>query len=100
MHGSISALATVEGSDRVEALTQSAKADIAIHRMSGAPADVVRANFGAAQRSSSVKLAASIAHVYGKSIVAAESFTAAPSLAGGRTTLSLKTLGDLMYCRV
>ena len=33
----------------------------------------------------SVKLAASIAHIYGKTIVGAESFTASPEQGAGRT---------------
>jgi hypothetical protein len=68
---------------------------------SGAPADVVMGEFWSGSSGhASVKLAASIAHIYGKSIVAAESFTAAPD--AGRwlnDPYSLKTLGDLMYCQ-
>lgn len=45
------------------------------------------------------KLAASIAHTYGKRIVAAESFTASPERAGWRNyPYSLKALGDFMFC--
>lgn len=70
---------------------------------SGAPADVVMGEFWAgSQGHSSVKLAASVAHIYGKSIVAAESFTAAPGSQTGRwleDPYSLKTLGDLMFCQ-
>jgi hypothetical protein len=68
---------------------------------SGAPADVVMGEFWTgSQGHPSVKLAASIAHIYGKTIVAAESFTATP--AAGRwqnDPYSLKALGDLMYCQ-
>ena len=68
---------------------------------SGAPADVVMGEFWAgSQGHPSVKLAASIAHIYGKTIVGAESFTATPE--NGRwlnDPYSLKTLGDLMYCQ-
>ncbi len=68
---------------------------------SGAPADVVMGEFwSGGQGHPSVKLAASIAHVYGKTIVGAESFTASPG--NGRwqnDPYSLKTLGDLMYCQ-
>ncbi len=68
---------------------------------SGAPADVVMGEFwSGSQGHPSVKMAASIAHIYGKNIVAAESFTAAPE--AGRwlnDPYSLKTLGDLMYCQ-
>ena len=70
---------------------------------SGAPADVVMGEFWAgSQGHPSVKLAASIAHIYGKSIVAAESFTAAPGPQAGRwleDPYGLKTLGDLMFCQ-
>jgi (4-O-methyl)-D-glucuronate---lignin esterase len=54
------------------------------------------------QGSSSIKLAASIAHTYGKTFVGAESFTAAPGPNAGRWQeypYMLKTLGDLMYCQ-
>ena len=67
----------------------------------GAPADVVMGEFwSGSQGHPSVKLAASIAHIYGKTIVGAESFTATP--ANGRwqnDPYSLKTLGDLVYCQ-
>jgi hypothetical protein len=66
----------------------------------GAPADVVMGEFwSGSQGHPSVKMAASIAHIYGKTIVAAESFTASPE--NGRwqnDPYKLKTLGDLMYC--
>ncbi len=46
----------------------------------GAPADVVMGEFWTgSQGHPSVKLAASIAHIYGKTIVGAESFTASPA---------------------
>jgi hypothetical protein len=67
----------------------------------GAPADVVMGEFwSGSQDNPSVKLAASVAHIYGKSIVGAESFTAGPE--NGRwqnDPYSLKTLGDLMFCQ-
>jgi len=70
---------------------------------SGAPADVVMGEFwSGSQGHASVKLAASIAHIYGKTIVGAESFTAAPGPHSGRwqeDPYSLKTLGDLVYCQ-
>ena len=68
---------------------------------SGARADVVMGEFwSGSQGHSSVKLAASIAHIYGKSIVAAESFTAFPDAGRWQNDpWSLKTLGDLMYCQ-
>ena len=67
----------------------------------GEPADVVMGEFWAgSQGNPSVKLAASVAHIYGKTIVGAESFTAGSE--NGRwqnDPYSLKTLGDLMYCQ-
>jgi len=67
----------------------------------GAPADVVMGEFwSGSQGHPSVKLAASIAHIYGKTIVGAESFTASPSHGRWQNDpYSLKTLGDLMYCQ-
>src|ERR1017187_3467413 len=68
---------------------------------SGAPADVVMGEFwSGSQGHPSVKLAASIAHIYGKTIVGAESFTARPEAGRWQNDPdSLKTLGDLMYCQ-
>jgi hypothetical protein len=68
---------------------------------SGAPADVVMGEFwSGSQGHPSVKMAASIAHIYGKTIVGAESFTAAPEAGRWQNDpYSLKTLGDLMYCQ-
>ena len=67
----------------------------------GAPADVVMGEFWAgSQGDPSVKAAASVAHIYGKSIVGAESFTGWPN--DGRwqnDPYSLKPLGDLMFCQ-
>jgi hypothetical protein len=67
----------------------------------GAPADVVMGEFWTgSQGNPSVKLAASIAHAYGKTIVGAESFTAGPSAGRWQNDpYSLKALGDLMYCQ-
>ncbi|HLZ54153.1 MAG TPA: glycosyl hydrolase, partial [Verrucomicrobiae bacterium] len=67
----------------------------------GAPADVVMGEFWAgSQGDPSVKLAASIAHIYGKTIVGAESFTASPEHGRWQNDpYSLKTLGDLMFCQ-
>ncbi|HXC98520.1 MAG TPA: glycosyl hydrolase, partial [Verrucomicrobiae bacterium] len=66
----------------------------------GAPADVVMGEFwSGSQGDASVKLAASVAHIYGKQIVGAESFTAGPEQGRWQNDpWSLKTLGDLMYC--
>ena len=68
---------------------------------SGRTADVVMGEFwSGSQGHPSVKLAASIAHIYGKNIVGAESFTAAPDQGKWQNDpYSLKTLGDLMFCR-
>ncbi len=67
----------------------------------GAPADVVMGEFwSGSQGHPSVKLAASIAHIYGKTIVGAESFTASPEHGRWQNDpYSLKALGDLMYCQ-
>ena len=66
----------------------------------GAPADVVMGEFwSGSQGDASVKLAASVAHIYGKQIVGAESFTAGPEQGRWQNDpWSLKALGDLMYC--
>ncbi len=68
---------------------------------SGAPADVVMGEFwSGSQGHPSVKLAASVAHIYGKTIVGAESFTARPEAGRWQNDpYSLKALGDLMYCQ-
>ena len=67
----------------------------------GATADVVMGEFwSGSQGNSSIKLAASIAHIYGKTIVGAESFTARPEAGRWQNDpYSLKALGDLMYCQ-
>jgi hypothetical protein len=67
----------------------------------GAPADVVMGEFwSGSQGHPSVKMAASIAHIYGKTIVGAESFTASPDHGRWQNyPYSLKTLGDLMFCQ-
>ncbi|HAO80916.1 MAG TPA: glycosyl hydrolase family 43, partial [Verrucomicrobia subdivision 3 bacterium] len=67
----------------------------------GALADVVMGEFwSGSQGHPSVKLAASIAHIYGKTIVGAESFTASPEAGRWQNDpYSLKALGDLMYCQ-
>ncbi|MEJ0089052.1 MAG: glycosyl hydrolase [Limisphaerales bacterium] len=68
---------------------------------SGAPADVVMGEFwSGSQGHPSVKLAASIAHIYGKTIVGAESFTAGPEAGRWKNDpYEFKTLGDLMFCQ-
>ena len=67
----------------------------------GQPADTVMGEFWTGTDGDpSVKLASSIAHIYGKTIVGAESFTAADD--GSRwmdDPYALKTLGDLMFCQ-
>ncbi len=69
--------------------------------MCGASADVVMGEFWTgSQGDPSVKAAASVAHIYGKSIVAAESFTGWPNDGGWQhDPYSLKPLGDLMFCQ-
>ncbi len=66
----------------------------------GSAADIPMGEFWAGDSGSgSVKLASSIGHVYGKPIVGAESFTAAPE--NGKWTndpYSMKALGDAMFC--
>jgi hypothetical protein len=70
---------------------------------SGAWADIPMGEFWVGgEPDQSVKLAASVGHIYGKPIVGAESFTAGPSAQHGRwldDPSSLKTLGDLVFCR-
>lgn len=65
----------------------------------GAPAGLVMGEFWAGSDGNpSIKLAASVAHIYGKTVVGAESFTEGE----GRwqdDPYSLKMLGDLMYCQ-
>jgi hypothetical protein len=62
-------------------------------------ADIVMGEFWVSgDMSGSCKFAASVAHVGGKAIVGAESFTAAPNVAGWRNhPASLKAVGDLMF---
>jgi hypothetical protein len=51
---------------------------------------------------SSVKLASSVGHIYGRQIIGAESFTAAPGPKHGRwldDAYSLKALGDQVFCQ-
>ncbi len=50
----------------------------------------------------SVKLASSVGHIYGRPIIGAESFTAAPGPQHGRwldDPYAIKTLGDLVFCQ-
>lgn len=65
----------------------------------GGPADLVMGEFwSGTQGDPSVRVAASVAHTYGKTIVGAESFTASPDNARWKNDpYALKTLGDLMY---
>ncbi len=62
-------------------------------------ADIVMGEFWTnAGMSSSCKLAAGVAHAYGKKIVGAESFTAFPEIGKWTNTpASVKAVGDLMY---
>ncbi len=67
----------------------------------GASADFVMGEFWSGSSGHpSIKLASSIAHIYGKTYVGAESFTASPGPGRWQNDpYSLKTLGDLMYCQ-
>jgi hypothetical protein len=67
----------------------------------GASLGVVMGEFWAgSQGDPSVKLAASVAHIYGKTIVGAESFTASPEHGKWQNyPYELKPLGDLMFCQ-
>jgi len=66
----------------------------------GKPEDLVMGEFWAgSQGDASIKLASSVAHIYGKSVVGAESFTAGSENARWQNDpYALKALGDLMYC--
>ncbi|HEX3624126.1 MAG TPA: glycosyl hydrolase [Verrucomicrobiae bacterium] len=68
---------------------------------SGASVGVVMGEFWAGgQGDPSVKAASSVAHIYGKTIVGTESFTAAPDHGRWQNDpYSLKALGDLMFCQ-
>ena len=67
----------------------------------GRPEDVVMGEFwSGSQGDSSVKLAASVAHIYGKPVAGAESFTAGEGDARWQLDpYALKPLGDLMFCQ-
>jgi len=67
----------------------------------GQPEDTVMGEFWTgSQGDQSVKLAASVAHIYGKNIVGTESFTAGGDNGGWQNDpYALKTLGDLMFCQ-
>jgi hypothetical protein len=68
--------------------------------LSGRPADIPMGEFwvGNVAESNSCKLAASVAHTYGRRIVGAEAFTAEPSSGRWRgDPYSLKAVGDLMF---
>jgi hypothetical protein len=66
----------------------------------GEPEDTVMGEFWTgSQGEPSVKLAASVAHIYGKTVVGAESFTAREGNAGWQfDPYDIKPLGDLMFC--
>jgi len=67
----------------------------------GKPADIVMGEFwSGAKGHPSVKVASSIAHIYGKTLVGAESFTASPEAGRWQNDpASLKMLGDAMFCK-
>jgi hypothetical protein len=66
----------------------------------GAAADVVTGEFWVGrQPPDSVKVAASIAHVFGKTLVAAEAFTATPEVGKWQNDpYRLKQYGDMAFC--
>jgi len=68
---------------------------------SGKPADIPMGEFWVGQKPHfSVKLAATVGHIYGKPIIGAESFTAAPSKEHGRwldDPYAFKAAGDLAF---
>lgn len=68
--------------------------------LTGRDADIPMGEFWVGGgESTSCKLAASVAHTYGRSIVGAEAFTAEPSRGRWQNhPFSLKAVGDLMYC--
>ncbi|MDR3457556.1 MAG: glycosyl hydrolase [Verrucomicrobiae bacterium] len=69
---------------------------------SGAPAEIPMGEFwvGGGAVDQSVKLASSVGHIYGRNVIGAESFTAAPG-AHGRwldDPYAIKALGDQVFC--
>jgi len=68
--------------------------------LAGRPADVPMGEFWVGDgEHPSCKLAASVAHTYGRKLVGAEAFTANPSRAGWRShPYTLKAVGDFVYC--
>ncbi|MCX6895501.1 MAG: glycosyl hydrolase, partial [Verrucomicrobia bacterium] len=68
----------------------------------GEPADIPMGDFWVGQGvHTSVKLAASVGHIFGKPVIGAESFTAAPSAEHGRwldDPYALKAVGDQVFC--
>jgi len=68
--------------------------------LAGRDADIPMGEFWVGGgESSSCKLAASVAHTYGRRLVGAESFTATPDRGRWQNyPYSLKAVGDLMYC--
>jgi hypothetical protein len=68
--------------------------------LAGRGADIPMGEFwvGGGGESNSCKLAASVAHTYGRKIIGAESFTAAPNRGRWQNhPYALKAVGDLMY---
>ncbi|TSA37121.1 MAG: hypothetical protein D4R65_01535 [Verrucomicrobiaceae bacterium] len=69
----------------------------------GAAAEIPMGEFWVrSEPHSSLKLASSVGHIYGRPIIGAESFTAAPSADHGRwldDPYALKALGDLVFCQ-
>jgi hypothetical protein len=68
----------------------------------GAPADIPMGEFWVGQKPhSSLKLASTVGHIYGKPVIGAESFTASPGAHGRwqEDPYSIKALGDLVFCQ-
>ena len=66
----------------------------------GAPADIPMGEFWSGSNGhGSVKLAASVGHIYGRPVIGAESFTASPEPGRWQNDpWSFKALGDKIYC--
>ena len=66
----------------------------------GAPADIPMGEFWSMSAvNTSVKLAASVGHIYGRPVIGAESFTATPDAGKWQNDpASFKALGDLVWC--
>jgi len=70
---------------------------------SGAPAEIPMGEFwvGSGVMDQSLKLASSVGHIYGRNVIGAESFTAAPGEHGRwqDDPYAIKALGDRVFCQ-